>query len=106
MIHGRMIVFAIPFVVFCFLTTSVFLLAEATPETGGNISSTTENRTVSISPFVSNATERVQVVASFYPVFEFVKKVGGDRVEVSSLIPVGTEPHDFDPTVKFCDRYK
>jgi zinc transport system substrate-binding protein len=100
MIHGRMIVFVIPFVVFCFLTTSVFLLAEATPETGGNISSTTENRTVGISPFVSNATERVQVVASFYPVFEFVKKVGGDKVEVISLIPVGTEPHDFDPTVQ------
>jgi zinc transport system substrate-binding protein len=31
---------------------------------------------------------------------EFVKKVGGDRVEVSSLIPQGMEPHDFDPTVQ------
>jgi ABC-type Zn uptake system ZnuABC Zn-binding protein ZnuA len=30
---------------------------------------------------------KVKVVASFYPILEFVKKVGGDRVEVSSLIP-------------------
>jgi zinc transport system substrate-binding protein len=96
-----MVIFAIPFVVFFYLLTPlVFLQEEATPETGGNPSSTTENRTVGISPFVSNTTERVQVVASFYPVFEFVKKVGGDKVEVISLIPVGTEPHDFDPTVQ------
>src|SRR5918999_1772228 len=43
---------------------------------------------------------KVKVVASFYPILEFVKKVGGDRVEVSSLIPQGLEPHDFDPTVQ------
>lgn len=43
---------------------------------------------------------KIRVVASFYPIFEFVKKVGGDRVEVSSLIPVGIEPHDFEPTIQ------
>ena len=42
----------------------------------------------------------IRVVASFYPIFDFVKKVGGDRVEVSSLIPVGIEPHDFEPTIQ------
>jgi zinc transport system substrate-binding protein len=40
------------------------------------------------------------VVASFYPIFEFVKQVGGDRVIVTSLIPVGVEPHDFEPTIQ------
>ena len=43
---------------------------------------------------------KIKVVASFYPILEFVKKVGGDRVEVSSLILQGMEPHDFDPTVQ------
>jgi zinc transport system substrate-binding protein len=61
---------------------------------------TTENSIVSLSPTALNATDKVHVVASFYPIFEFVKNVGGDRVEVTSLIPVGTEPHDFDPTVQ------
>src|SRR5919106_307060 len=43
---------------------------------------------------------QVKVVASFYPIFEFVEKVGGNRVDTTSLIPVGIEPHDFDPTVQ------
>src|SRR5215208_2937474 len=48
----------------------------------------------------SNTVIKLKVVASFYPIFEFIKKVGGDRVEVSSLIPVGIEPHDFEPTIQ------
>jgi zinc transport system substrate-binding protein len=41
----------------------------------------------------------LNIVASFYPIFEFVKQVGGDRVAVTSLIPVGVKPHDFGPTI-------
>jgi zinc transport system substrate-binding protein len=84
----------------CFLSPLVLLQANASPEIGVNISTTTENSTVSLSPSVSNTTDKVRVVASFYPIFEFAERVGGDRVEATSLIPVGTEPHDFDPTVQ------
>lgn len=42
----------------------------------------------------------LNIVASFYPIYEFVKQVGGDKVSVSSLIPVGVEPHDFEPTIQ------
>src|SRR5262245_18280236 len=49
---------------------------------------------------ISNTSDEVRVVASFYPIYEFVKRVGGDRVEVSSLIPVGIEPHDYEPTIQ------
>ena len=48
---------------------------------------------------VSN-TPRIKVVASFYPMYEFAKQIGGNRVEVSSLIPIGVEPHDFEPTIQ------
>jgi zinc transport system substrate-binding protein len=41
---------------------------------------------------------RVRVVASFYPIYDFAKNVGGDRVEVTTLIPSGIEPHEFEPT--------
>jgi zinc transport system substrate-binding protein len=88
------------FVLTCFLSPLVLLQANASPETGVNISTATENSTISLSPSVSNTTDKVRVVASFYPIFEFAKRVGGDRVEATSLIPVGTEPHDFDPTVQ------
>jgi zinc transport system substrate-binding protein len=49
---------------------------------------------------ISNTADRVRVVASFYPMLEFVKRVGGEKVEVSSLIPVGIEPHDYEPTIQ------
>jgi zinc transport system substrate-binding protein len=49
---------------------------------------------------ISNTADKARVVASFYPMLEFVKRVGGERVEVSSLIPVGIEPHDYEPTIQ------
>ncbi|MDQ3839149.1 MAG: zinc ABC transporter substrate-binding protein [Thermoproteota archaeon] len=99
--YNKSIVFTITFVVFfCFLFAPVLLHADATSKDGGNTSAARENSTVSLGPAISNNTDKVQVVASFFPIFEFVKKVGGDRVEVTTLIPFGTEPHDFDPTVQ------
>lgn len=43
---------------------------------------------------------RLQVVVSFNAMQEFVQAVGKDRVQVTTLIPDGTEPHDFQPTPK------
>jgi zinc transport system substrate-binding protein len=43
---------------------------------------------------------KIRIVASFYPIYEFAKQVGGNKVEVSNLIPVGIEPHDYEPTVQ------
>jgi zinc transport system substrate-binding protein len=37
------------------------------------------------------------VVASFYPLYEFSRQVAGDLAEVSSLVPPGVEPHDWEP---------
>jgi zinc transport system substrate-binding protein len=41
---------------------------------------------------------KLKVIASFYPMYDFAKNVGGDRVEVISLIPSGVEPHEYEPT--------
>jgi zinc transport system substrate-binding protein len=38
----------------------------------------------------------VRVVAGFYPLAEAATRVGGDRVEVTNLTPVGAEPHDLE----------
>ena len=38
------------------------------------------------------------VVASFYPLYEFSRRIAGDRAEVISLIPSGVEPHDWEPS--------
>jgi zinc transport system substrate-binding protein len=38
------------------------------------------------------------VLATFYPLYDFAKNVGGDRINVSILVPETVDVHDFDPT--------
>ena len=40
---------------------------------------------------------KIRVVATFYSLYEFSNRIGGERAEVSSLIPAGVEPHDWEP---------
>lgn len=44
--------------------------------------------------------ENIQVITTFYPMYEFTKEVVGDEGDVQLLIPAGTEPHDFEPSAK------
>lgn len=48
---------------------------------------------------VPNLSDKLKVVSSFFPIGEFVKKIGGNLIESSLLIPAGNEPHDFEPTI-------
>jgi zinc transport system substrate-binding protein len=97
--YNQSVVAAVPFaILFCFIFPLVLSPVNGSSMAGRN--TTAENSTASFSPSVLTTPDKIKVVASFYPIFEFVKKVGGDRVEVSSLIPAGTEPHDFDPTIQ------
>jgi zinc transport system substrate-binding protein len=41
--------------------------------------------------------KQLKVSVSFDAMAEFAKAVGKDKVEVTTIIPVGTEPHDFEP---------
>lgn len=45
----------------------------------------------------ATASEKVKVSVTFNALYEFAAAVGGDKVEISTIIPVGTEPHDFEP---------
>ena len=40
--------------------------------------------------------EKLQVAASIFPVADMVKQVGGDYVEVITIIPPGASPHTFE----------
>jgi zinc transport system substrate-binding protein len=42
--------------------------------------------------------EKVSVVVTFYPLAEFAKQVGGDKVEVINITSGGVEPHDYEPS--------
>ncbi|MFO7666520.1 MAG: metal ABC transporter substrate-binding protein [Desulfobacterales bacterium] len=41
--------------------------------------------------------DRIPVAASIFPVADMVKQVGGDYVEVISVIPPGASPHTYEP---------
>jgi zinc transport system substrate-binding protein len=45
-----------------------------------------------------SSSEQIKVVTTVAPLEEFIKSVGGDRVEVSVMVPPGAEPHTFEPT--------
>lgn len=49
---------------------------------------------------MNQATEpdKLQVVASIYPWGFFAEQIGGDLVQVNTLVPVGLEPHEYDPS--------
>jgi zinc transport system substrate-binding protein len=49
-------------------------------------------------PAVTTDESKVKVVASFFPLYDFAREVGGDRAEVSVMVPAGIEPHDWEPT--------
>lgn len=34
----------------------------------------------------------LRVMASFYPMYDFAQKIGGDKVTVTNMVPAGTEP--------------
>lgn len=40
---------------------------------------------------------KINVVVSFYPLYDFAAKIGGDHVHVMNLVPAGVEPHDWSP---------
>ncbi|MFQ7235169.1 MAG: metal ABC transporter substrate-binding protein [Enterococcus hulanensis] len=48
----------------------------------------------------ASSNDKIQVMTTFYPMYEFTKQVVGNKGEVELLIPAGTEPHDFEPSAK------
>ncbi len=40
------------------------------------------------------------IYTSFYPLYDFTKRIVGDKFEVKNLTPAGQEPHDYEPTPK------
>lgn len=53
----------------------------------------------------SNGTEemtgnKILIYTTLFPLYDFARQIGGQYAEVKSMIPVGAEPHDFEPSAK------
>ena len=42
--------------------------------------------------------DKLQVVSSLFPYYDFVRQIGGEYVESTLLVPAGRETHSFEPT--------
>jgi zinc transport system substrate-binding protein len=51
-----------------------------------------------VAPGALAGPQRLLVVASFYPLYEFAGRIGQDRVEVRQLVPPGMDVHHYEPT--------
>jgi len=55
-------------------------------------------------PSASNANgnqsqdKKLSVYTSFYPMYDFASKIGGDKIDAVNMVPAGTEPHEWEPT--------
>lgn len=44
--------------------------------------------------------DKIQIMTSFYPMYDFTKKIVGDEADVEMLISAGVEAHDYEPSAK------
>jgi ABC-type Zn uptake system ZnuABC Zn-binding protein ZnuA len=51
-----------------------------------------------LSTVTLNEGEKLQVVATTNIVADVVQQVGGNLIDLNTLMPVGTDPHTFEPT--------
>lgn len=45
-----------------------------------------------------SANEKIHIVTTFYPMYEFTKNITKDKAQVDLLVPSNIEPHDWQPT--------
>lgn len=46
----------------------------------------------------SKDVSKISVYTSFYAMYDLTKKIGGDKISLTNLVPAGTEPHEWEPT--------
>ncbi|WP_226000537.1 metal ABC transporter substrate-binding protein [Paenibacillus sp. BJ-4] len=51
-------------------------------------------------PGTEQSGKKLNVVTTFYPMYEFTRQVAGEHANVTALIPAGAEPHDWEPSAK------
>lgn len=78
---SRILIYII-FIVLIFIGLLVFFLLKS--QTGNDKNTVSENK-------------KLQVVTTLFPLYDFAKNIGQDKVQVTLLLPPGVEAHSFEP---------
>ncbi len=54
----------------------------------------------------ANGEEKLKIVTTIYPPYDFAKKIGGDSVDVKMLLKPGMETHSYEPSPKDIEAIK
>ncbi|GGD24334.1 hypothetical protein GCM10011389_35210 [Pontibacillus salipaludis] len=54
----------------------------------------------SASSHTSEETNKLTIYTTLFPLQDFAERIGGEHVEVESILPAGANPHTFEPTTK------
>ncbi|MGY0373866.1 metal ABC transporter substrate-binding protein [Clostridium sp. JNZ J1-5] len=76
---------------------TIFIIVGILSGCGNKQTSNVENKTSNVNS--SNA-KKINIIVSFNPLREFTEAIGKDKVNVSTIISNGIEPHDFEPKAK------
>jgi zinc transport system substrate-binding protein len=49
---------------------------------------------------VYGADKKLSIITTIFPQYDFVREIAKDKVELFQLLPLGAEPHSFEPTPK------
>jgi zinc transport system substrate-binding protein len=55
---------------------------------------------VAIANRTDDGSDKLAVSASYYPLYEFTKQVGGGKVAVTNMTPTGADSHDYEPSAR------
>ncbi|MBC8078825.1 MAG: zinc ABC transporter substrate-binding protein [Gorillibacterium sp.] len=75
----------------------VILLSGCDSKSAAKPTGSTQSSNPSAAATVGN---KLKIVTSFYPMYEFTRQVAGEYADVIALVPQGVEPHDWEPSAK------
>ncbi|MFN4336713.1 MAG: metal ABC transporter solute-binding protein, Zn/Mn family [Candidatus Nitrosocaldus sp.] len=102
------IVAAIVIAIVGIIITSVALQGQNSGSSSSSSSSSSINATPpeNYTQPLQDASRRLKIMATFYPLYEFSKVIVGDKADVDLFIPSGLEPHDWEPSARDLERLK
>lgn len=48
----------------------------------------------------TNTSQQINVYATIFPIYDFTKNIGGDKINLNYVVPPGVEPHEWEPSPK------